>query len=106
LYEVKLKDYGSVKTYSLRIQELIDEYQAGAEDPSDKISERDHVFFLLNGVPQSEEWDLEIRLITAQKIAKQEQRRVLQYHPPIRQFSAPRPPVVQLYNHILFLHPR
>jgi hypothetical protein len=66
LYEVKLKDYGSVKTYSLRIQELIDEYQAGAEDPSDKISERDHVFFLLNSVPQSEDWDLEIRLITAQ----------------------------------------
>jgi hypothetical protein len=66
LYEVKLKDYGSVKTYSLRIEELIDEYQAGAEDPSDKISERDHVFFLLNGVPQSEDWDLEIRLITAQ----------------------------------------
>jgi hypothetical protein len=66
LYEVKLKAYGSVKTYSLRIQELIDEYQAGAEDPCDKISERDHVFFLLNGVPQSEDWDLEIRLITAQ----------------------------------------
>jgi transposase InsO family protein len=66
LYEVKLKDYGSVKTYALRIQELIDEYQAGAEDPSDKISERDHVFFLLNGVPQSDDWDLEIRLITAQ----------------------------------------
>lgn len=45
LYEVKLKDYGSVKIYSLHIQELIDEYQAGAEDPSDKISERDHMFF-------------------------------------------------------------
>ncbi|KAA8895214.1 hypothetical protein FN846DRAFT_997467 [Sphaerosporella brunnea] len=34
-----------VKIYSLHIQELIDEYQAGAEDPSDKISERDHMFF-------------------------------------------------------------
>jgi hypothetical protein len=67
LYEVKLKDYGSIEAYSMRIQNLIDEYRGGAETSTDKIfSEREHVFFLLNGIPQSEDWDVELRLINDQ----------------------------------------
>jgi hypothetical protein len=66
LYEVKLKDYGSTEAYSMRIQNLIDEYRAGAETSTDKISEREHVFFLLNGIPQSEDWDVELQLINDQ----------------------------------------
>jgi hypothetical protein len=32
----------------------------------DRISKADHVFFLLNGIPQSGEWDVELCLITDQ----------------------------------------
>jgi hypothetical protein len=66
LYEVKLKDYGSIEAYAMRIHNLIDEYRAGAESSNDKISERGHVFFLLNGIPQSEDWDVELQLIKDQ----------------------------------------
>jgi hypothetical protein len=43
LYEVKFQHRGSVKAYEMRIQEIIDPYQTGAEEPS----ERDHVLFPL-----------------------------------------------------------
>jgi hypothetical protein len=66
LYEVKLKDHGSIKAYAMRIQEFIDQYAAGAKLATDRISKADHVFFLLNGIPQSDEWDVELRLITDQ----------------------------------------
>jgi hypothetical protein len=66
LYEVKLKDHGSIKAYAMRIQELIDQYAAGAKQATDRISATDHVFFLLNGIPQTDEWDVELRLITDQ----------------------------------------
>jgi hypothetical protein len=63
LYEVKLKDHSSVKAYVTCIQELIDQYAAGAKVATDRISKADHVFFLLNRIPQSDEWDVELRLI-------------------------------------------
>jgi hypothetical protein len=66
LHEVKLKDHGSVKAYAMRFQERIDQYAAGAKLATNRISKADHVFFLLNGIPQSDEWDVELRLITDQ----------------------------------------
>jgi hypothetical protein len=63
LYEVKLEDSGSVNAYAMRIQNLVDEYRDGATSATDRISDREHVFFLLNGIPQSDEWDVELRLI-------------------------------------------
>jgi transposase InsO family protein len=66
LYEVKLKDHGSIKAYAMRIQELIDQYAAGAKEDTDRIPKKDHVFFLLNGIPQTDEWDVELRLLTDQ----------------------------------------
>jgi hypothetical protein len=50
----------------MRIQNLIDEYRAGAMSPTDRISAREHVFFLLNGIPQLDERDVELRLINSQ----------------------------------------
>jgi hypothetical protein len=66
LYEVKLVDHGSVDAYAMRIQNLIDDYRAGATEPEDKISDTEHVFFLLNGIPRSDEWDVEVRLLNDQ----------------------------------------
>jgi hypothetical protein len=63
LYEVKLSAHGSIDAYAMHIQNLIDDYRAGATEPEDRISDREHVFFLLNGIPRSDEWDLEVRLI-------------------------------------------
>jgi hypothetical protein len=63
LNEVKLEDSGSVNAYAMRIQNLVDEYRDGATSATDRISDREHVFFLLNGIPQSDEWDVELRLI-------------------------------------------
>jgi hypothetical protein len=66
LYELKLKDHGSIKAYAMRIQERIDQDAAGAKLATNRISKAEHVFFLLNGIPQSDEWDVLLRLITDQ----------------------------------------
>jgi hypothetical protein len=45
------------------IQNLLDQYKLGAKEDDDKIGVREHVFYLLNGIPQGEDWDLERRFV-------------------------------------------
>jgi hypothetical protein len=63
LYNVKLEACGSVDKYVVTIQNLLDEYKLGSKEPDDKIGVREHVFYLLNGVPEGGDWDVELRLI-------------------------------------------
>jgi hypothetical protein len=45
------------------IQNLLDQYKLGAKEDDDKIGVREHVFYLLHGIPQGEDWDLGRRFI-------------------------------------------
>jgi hypothetical protein len=63
LYNVKLDACGSVDKYASTIQNLLDEYKLGSKEPDDKIGVREHVFYLLNGIPEGDDWDVELRLI-------------------------------------------
>jgi hypothetical protein len=42
----------SVDKYVSTIQNLLDEYKLGSKEADDKIRAREHVFYLLNGVPE------------------------------------------------------
>jgi hypothetical protein len=42
----------SVDKYISTIQNLLDEYKLGSKEADDKIRVREHVFYLLNGVPE------------------------------------------------------
>jgi hypothetical protein len=57
LYCVKLTECGSVEAYVTTIQNLLDQYKLGAKEDDDKIGVREHVFYLLHGIPQGEDWD-------------------------------------------------
>jgi hypothetical protein len=60
LYNVKLEACGSVDKYVATIQNLLDGYKLGSKEPDDKIGVREHVFYLLNGVPEGGDWELRL----------------------------------------------
>jgi hypothetical protein len=63
LLNVKLTECGSVEAYVTTIQNLLDQYKLAANEDDDNIGVREHVFYLLHGIPKDEDWDLELRLI-------------------------------------------
>jgi hypothetical protein len=63
LYNVNLEACASVDKYVATIQNLLDEYKLGSKEPDDKIGVREHVFYLLNGVPEGGDWNVELRRI-------------------------------------------
>ena len=64
LYGVRLEDAGSVEAYAQRVQQAIDQFNLTAEEDSEKMSDREHSFFLLNGInPASSDWSVTLQLI-------------------------------------------
>jgi hypothetical protein len=63
LYNVKLDACDSVDKHVSTFQNLLDEYNLGSKEPDDKIGVREHVLYLLNGVPEGDDWDVELCLI-------------------------------------------
>ena len=64
LYSVRLEDAGSVEAYAQRVQQAIDQFNLTAEEDSEKMSDREHPFFLLNGInPASSDWSVTLQLI-------------------------------------------
>jgi hypothetical protein len=51
----------------MRIQNLVDEYRAGATSATDRISDQEHVFFLLNGIP--DEWNVPELYLIGDKVS-------------------------------------
>jgi transposase InsO family protein len=62
LTALKLEDCGSVDAYVAKIQDLLDQYKLGSED-NDSIGVKEHVFYLVHGIPEGGDWDVELRLI-------------------------------------------
>ena len=64
LYSIHLEDSGSVEVYAQRIQQAIDQFNLTAEEDSEKMSNREHLFFLLNGIDvASQDWSVILQLI-------------------------------------------
>ncbi|KAA8903381.1 hypothetical protein FN846DRAFT_908120 [Sphaerosporella brunnea] len=62
LTATKLEDCGSIDAYIAKIQDLLDQYKLGSE-ANDSIGVKEHVFYLVHGIPESGDWDVELRLI-------------------------------------------
>ena len=64
LYSIRLEDSGSVEVYAQRIQQAIDQFNLTAEEDSGKMSNREHSFFLLNGIDVvSPDWSVTLQLL-------------------------------------------
>jgi hypothetical protein len=59
LNAVKLIDCGSVDAYVAKIQDLLDQYKLGSEG-GDSIGVKEHVFYLVRGIPEGGDWDVEL----------------------------------------------
>jgi hypothetical protein len=62
LTALKFEDCGSLDVYVTKIQNFLDQCKLGS-DESDSIGVKKHVFYLVHGITEGDDWDMELRLI-------------------------------------------
>lgn len=64
LSSTRLEDLGSVEAYARSIQHAVNQFNLAAKEDSEKMSKREHSFYLLHGIdPYSADWYITVQLI-------------------------------------------